>query len=260
MITSIFRLDEIRCDEAETTNYFEAITSIRGHFSSLEKAVDAMKRNASETYFPEEIYAYIVKEIAIDGSLGDVDWLSVRSYNPSGQLLEECLQDYNLVNEFHGRNKEEIHFKVGDIVEALCYNRIYFGIVAALPPIPEDQFPTLDASDDCYLILPLSPDSPDHLHIAPTHVFSLHHAIPDLGLSYLRNRLLIWQGKENEADFNTICEVEGHDFEYNFPSIPSKRTCRRCHRKWIADYRGDIINEDIWKEVTNSDCENIAKE
>ena len=57
MQSSIFRLDEIRCDEAESPNYLEAITSIRGHFSSLEKAIAAMKRNASETYFPEEIYA-----------------------------------------------------------------------------------------------------------------------------------------------------------------------------------------------------------
>ena len=179
MTTSIFRLDEIRCDEAESQNYLEAITSIRGHFSSLEKAVEAMKRNASETYFPEEVYAYMIKEIAIDGNLGDVDWLSVRSYDPSGQLLEECLQDYNLVNEFHGRNREDIHFKVGDIVEALCYNRIYFGIVAALPPTPEDHFPMLDAMDDSYLILPISDDPNDHLHVPPTHVFSLRHPISE---------------------------------------------------------------------------------
>ena len=58
MQSSIFRLDEIRCNEAESQNYLDAITSIRGHFSSLEKAVSAMKRNASETYLPEEIYAY----------------------------------------------------------------------------------------------------------------------------------------------------------------------------------------------------------
>ena len=185
MITSIFRLDEIRCDEAESPNYLEAITSIRGHFSSLEKAVAAMKRNASETYLPEEIYAYLIKEIAIDGNLGDVDWLSVRSYDTSGNLLEECLEDYNLVNEFHGRNKEDIHFKVGDIVEALCYNRIYFGIIAALPPTPEDHFPVLDAMDDSYLILPIS-EAPDfHLHVHPTHVFKLSHFISEENIAGL---------------------------------------------------------------------------
>lgn len=189
MTTSIFRLDEIRCNETESQSYLEAITSVRGHFSSLEKAVAAMKQNALETYAPEEIYAYLIKEIAIDGNLGDVDWLSVRSYNPSGNLLEECLQDYNLVNQYHGRNKEDIHFKVGDIVEALCYNRIVIGIIAALPPTPEDHFPILDASDDCYLILPIS-EAPDaHLHVPPTHVFKLSHFISEESIIGLREKL-----------------------------------------------------------------------
>ena len=49
MKQSFFRLDEIRSEEAESPNYLEAITSIRGHFSSLEIAVEAMKRNASIT-------------------------------------------------------------------------------------------------------------------------------------------------------------------------------------------------------------------
>lgn len=181
MTTSVFRLDEIRCDGtfAEESRDLEAVPVVRGHFSSLEKAIAAMKRNASETYFPEEIYAYLVKEIAVDGNLGDVDWLSVRSYDPSGNLLEACLQDYNLVNDFHGRNKEDIHFKVGDIVEALCYKRIVIGIIAALPPTPEDHFPVLDAMDDSYLILPISDNPDSHIHIPPTHVFQLQHAISE---------------------------------------------------------------------------------
>ena len=70
MKTSIFRLDEIRSEEAESPKYLEAITSIRGHFSSLEIAVEAMKRNASETYLPEEIYAYLIKEIAVESLMG----------------------------------------------------------------------------------------------------------------------------------------------------------------------------------------------
>lgn len=181
MATSIFRLDEIRCNDtiAEASRDFEAISVVRGHFSSLDKAVSAMKRNVSETYFPEEIYAYLVKEIEVDGNLGDVDWLSVRSYDPSGNFLEACLQNYNLVNDFHGRSKEDIHFKIGDIVEALCYKRIVIGIIAALPPTPEDHFPALDASDDCYLILPISENPDSHIHVPPTYVFRLRHTLSE---------------------------------------------------------------------------------
>lgn len=35
MTTSIFRLDEIRCNETESQSYLEAITSVRGYFSSM---------------------------------------------------------------------------------------------------------------------------------------------------------------------------------------------------------------------------------
>ena len=193
MTTSIFRLEEIRSDAtvAEASRDFEAIHAIRGHFSSLEKAVAAMKRNALETYCPEEIYAYLVKEIAVDGNVGDVDWLSVRSYDPSGNLLEECPQDYNLVNDFHGRNKEDIHFKVGDIVEALCFTRIVIGIIAALPPTPEDHFPVLDASDDCYLILPISENLDSHIHVYPTHVFRLRHVLSEEEKVDLQDKLRV---------------------------------------------------------------------
>lgn len=186
---SIFRLDEIRSEEAESPNYLEAITSIRGHFSSLEIAVEAMKRNASETYLPEEIYAYLIKEIAVDGDLGNTDWLSVRSYDPSGNLLEECLEDYNLVNQYHGRNKEDIHFKVGDIVEALSYDKIFFGIIDGLPPTPEDHFLVLDVIDDSYRILLISDNLEDHLHVPPTHVFRLRHSLSEEVVAGLQSKL-----------------------------------------------------------------------
>lgn len=186
---SIFRLDEIRSEEAESPNYLEASTSIRGHFSSLEIAVEAMKRNASETYLPDEIYAYLIKEIAVDGDLGNSDWLSVRSYDPSGNLLEECLGDYNLVNQYHGRNKEDIHFKVGDIVEALSYDKIFFGIIDGLPPTPEEHFLVLDAIDDSYRILPISDNPDDHLHVPPTHVFQLRHSLSEEVVVGLQSKL-----------------------------------------------------------------------
>ena len=109
-------------------------------------------------------------------------------------LVDECLQDYNLCNQFEGRNREAIRFKIGDIVEVLECRRLYTAIVAALPPTPEDHFPILDAQGDCYLVLPLDSSPIDHLHIPPTHTFALQHPIEREGLEYLRNRLLIYQG------------------------------------------------------------------
>jgi len=48
---------------------------------------------------------------------------------------------------------------------------------------------------------------------------------------------------------SSICEIEGHQYLYNFATLPSKSICRRCHRKWLADYSGDLINGEIWKQV-----------
>lgn len=246
---SIFRLEEIRSYDSEEHLYRDASVGIVGHYSSLEKVMEAMVKNGGETWDAEEIMAYMVKEIAVDGEIGEVSWLSVRTYDAQGVLIDQCLQDYNLCNQFEGRNPEAIRFKIGDIVEVLEGRRLFTAIVAALPPTPEDHFPVLDALDDCYLVLPLDSSGLGHLHIAPTHTFALQKPIEKEGLEYLRNRLLIYQGRQDEVDMRCICAIEGHQYLYNFVSMPSKCICGRCHQKWRADYSGDLIHGEVWKEV-----------
>ena len=247
---SIFRLEEIRCYEPDGHLYRDASIGIVGHYSSLEKVMEAIRENNQETWDAEEIMAYLVKKIPVDTEFGEVDCLSIRSFNPQGGLIDQCLQDYNLCNQFEGRNSEAIRFKIGDIVEVLEGRRLYTAIVAALPPTPEDHFPILDALDDCYFVLPLDSGPIDHLHIAPTHTFTLQHPLEKEGLDYLRNRLLIYQGRQDEVDMHSICEIEGHQYLYNYVGIPpSKCICRRCHQKWKADYSDDLIHGEIWHEV-----------
>ena len=246
---SIFRLEEIWIYDFEKHWYRDACIGIVGNYSSLEKVMEAMRTNNQETWDVEKIMAYLVKEIPVDGGLRDVDWLSVRTYDPQGNLMDACLQDYNLCNQFEGRKPEAIRFKVGDIVEVLECHKLFTAIVAALPPTPEDHFPVLDAMDDCYLVLPLDSGHIDHLHVPPTHTFALQHTLENKGLDYLRNRLLIYQGREDKADMRCICAIEGHQYLYNFASMPSKCICGRCHQKWRADYNGNLIHGEIWHEV-----------
>ena len=74
----------------------------------------------------------------------------------------------------------------------------------------------------------------------------------------------LWKGYPDDAKPGEICAKKGHILLYNHASLPSKVICKRCHQKWIADYSGDIINGDIWKETdcfegeTRSDEELIA--
>lgn len=75
----------------------------------------------------------------------------------------------------------------------------------------------------------------------------------------------VWKGYPNDATPSEICAKKGHEPLYNHPSQPTKAICRRCRQKWIADYSGDILRDDIWKRVdsfegdTRTDEELIAK-
>ena len=75
----------------------------------------------------------------------------------------------------------------------------------------------------------------------------------------------VWKGYPNDATPTEICAMKGHEPLYNHSSQPTKAICRRCHQKWIADYSGDILHDDIWKKVdsfegdTRTDEELIAK-
>lgn len=75
----------------------------------------------------------------------------------------------------------------------------------------------------------------------------------------------LWKGYPDDAKPSDICEKKGHLLLYNHPSQPSKAICERCHQKWVADYSGDLINDNLWKVVehfdndTRTDEELIAK-
>ena len=257
-MTSIFRLEEIRSYDSEGHWYRDASIGILGHFSSLDRAVEAMRENNNETYDAEDIFAYMVKEFEVDGELGEVMWLSFRTYDSNGNLIDQCLQNYNLVNPFEGRKPEDIRFHVGDIVEVLESRLLFPAIIESLPPTPEDHFPVLDAADDCYLVLPLNDRRIDHLHIAPTHTFRLTRTLEKEAIDYLNTRLAIAQKKE--ANMSKICAIEGHEDLYNFATLPSKCICRRCHQKWKADYGGDHIHGEIWNPVDAFENDNRSDE
>jgi len=49
-----------------------------------------------------------------------------------------------------------------------------------------------------------------------------------------------------------LCNLLGHDLQYNFPSAPTRAHCHRCGKHFKADYSGDIIHGDIWKEINET--------
>lgn len=70
----------------------------------------------------------------------------------------------------------------------------------------------------------------------------------------------LWKGYPNDATLQEICTIKGHQYLYNHPSLPSKAICQRCHQKWIADYSGNLISDDSWKEVDEFEGETRTDE
>jgi len=56
---------------------------------------------------------------------------------------------------------------------------------------------------------------------------------------------------------NILCKIFGHRMRFNFPSLPSKAICERCHRKWIWMVK---LGPDSWKEVDKFPGENRTDE
>ena len=140
-MTSIFRLEEIRSYDSEEHWHRDARIMILGHYSSLEKAVETIPKNNQETYDAKDIFAYIVKEIAVDGDIGNVRWLSVRSYDVNGNLIDQCLQNYNHINQFEGRQPKAIRFHIGDIVEVLECHHLFCSHHRSPAHYPRRPFP-----------------------------------------------------------------------------------------------------------------------
>ena len=110
------------------------------------------------------------------------------SFNADGELNDFVALDE--MGWYCGRKKEDIRFKVGDIVEAIDGNYSDLGIVGALPLTtdtyhqmeedPEEcEHPShfLDESNDCYLVYTLG-EVGSHFHPVCYTVFPPTHPVP----------------------------------------------------------------------------------
>ena len=121
------------------------------------------------------------------------------SFNADGELNDFVALDE--MGLYRGRKKEDIRFKVGDIVETIDGNYSDLGIVGAQPLTtdtyhqmeedPEEcEHPThfLDESDDCYLVYTLG-EVGSHFHPVCYKVFLPTHPVPEKIAARLRGNL-----------------------------------------------------------------------
>ena len=121
------------------------------------------------------------------------------SFNADGELNDFVALDE--MGWYRGRKKEDIRFKVGDIVEAIDGNYSDLGIVGALPLTtdtyhqmeedPEEcEHPSqfLDESNDCYLVYTLGQVG-SHFHPVCYSVFPPTHPVPEKIAAQLKAHL-----------------------------------------------------------------------
>ena len=170
---SIFKLIEIGyCDENPQYPEFEVYSETTGYFSSLEKAVETMKRHPGGKSAKEMLFGFLIKEYALDGEWS-LPTESRRSYLSDGTFVDENLlsetpkegytsETFPNSEVFLGRHASMVRFKKGDIVEVLRNDTaVSLEIVSQLPLSPEkveakrksDSHFTLFSEDDCYRTL-----------------------------------------------------------------------------------------------------------
>lgn len=64
---------------------------------------------------------------------------------------------------------------------------------------------------------------------------------------------------DSKIDEN-ICEINDHEYLYNFPSLPSKSICKKCKTKWKLNYNTlEWEITDKFNEILGNDEELIRR-
>lgn len=122
------------------------------------------------------------------------------SFNANGELNDFVALDE--MGLYRGRKKEDIRFKVGNIVEVVEGDYADLVIVGSLPlttdiyhhmeeDLEECEHPSrfLDESDDCYLVYTLG-EAGSHIHPVCYTVFPPTHPVPEKIAALLNAHLL----------------------------------------------------------------------
>lgn len=170
-------------------------------FDSLDESESFIRQVAAQEPSEDDapIHHFEISEIPFGSRFRSFQRLSKRSYLPNGEFwetnpLSTLLTDGDL-DVFEGRDREECHFREGDIVE-VYRGDVYLGIISFLPPsrkwiaetlervkqeLPysakrKGGYPHSDYSDDCYMVVYAYKDKdgsihPDHSHPDVCDVF-----------------------------------------------------------------------------------------
>ena len=135
----IYRMDGYVISDLEEASYpvFDVYHQEEFLFHTLEEAEAKIAELAAEN--SEDRYCFFIREVPV-GVLCYHSWSQrTRSYTRDGKLFAESaassIADKNDDYEpFYGRDKDELQFRPGDLVEVFCGDSVSLEIVCSLPP------------------------------------------------------------------------------------------------------------------------------
>ena len=199
--TTVFELKTISCSKKISATRNCNILSA-GIYSSLTEAQSAIQDTCREdSVWANEFFAYIIEERVLDPIDINRTFVTYRTYDSKGNPNDACLIDDRTYNSFLGRKPEDIRFKEGDIVWALCYKALRLCIVSGLPFTTQeykkrnqrsiekyDRELWLDTTDDSYTLYTLG-EGDTHAHVLCAHVFKPTEKIPEKLILQLKDKL-----------------------------------------------------------------------
>lgn len=139
------------------------------------------KDGNGDMWLPDNVHHFTINEYPYGSR---AYFITSRLYDSDGNLIDQSLCPWQGGNgSFHGRPEEMIRFNHGDIVEMKWLDEIELGFVVGSPEdikravLINSNRPTLDASDDSYIIMTTS-DFFSHNHVYALDVFRPMFPIP----------------------------------------------------------------------------------
>ena len=160
-----------------------SVESIHHTLDDAKRRIDELISNPDTTY--SRWYCFYVSEVPFGVECyrrydGQRRWSFTGAGRPVAYKAISSLEDKNGNREiFWGREKEDCMFKVGDVVEIPSVgNYVTLGIIWRMPidfeftskrlPKEKPEEPMsfhLDDSDDCYQVISLDDEFPDHINV-----------------------------------------------------------------------------------------------
>lgn len=216
--------------DPETGNWYYEISEQYNWYTTKEKAEEYLHKFINEVNKPyrHKIHSAIIERIPANLPIEDGGQLEWWLYDNKGKQIDKSIcaweikEDPTFQNVYLGRKPQEIWFKMGDIVEIVCKDKVFLSIINGLPPAIEEMWELYeerlerqgeklderlmngdfsDAMKDMYFYIQSNGFDPDEV---PYHIMRPAFAIPPKVSEELTGRFNRWKSYIDSHSYEEI--------------------------------------------------------